>query len=68
MNASPLPKTPTPNSESPQNLVNATVPTADLLDYSNWSAAVRQQMLKALERRQQEEQECDSCEGKYSKT
>ncbi|MGB0563506.1 MAG: hypothetical protein ACPGVO_17135 [Spirulinaceae cyanobacterium] len=33
---------------------NATVPTADLLDYSNWSALVRQQMLKALQRRQQE--------------
>ncbi|MEM8642495.1 MAG: hypothetical protein AAGG51_27300 [Cyanobacteria bacterium P01_G01_bin.54] len=36
---------------------NATVPTADLIDYSNWSASVRRQMLKALQRRQQDPSE-----------
>ncbi|NEO83895.1 MAG: hypothetical protein F6J87_06485 [Spirulina sp. SIO3F2] len=45
-------KAPVNTSQTP---VNAAVPTAELLDYSNWSAAVRQQMLKALDRRQQEQ-------------
>lgn len=31
---------------------NSSVPTSELMDYSNWSATVRKQMLKALERRQ----------------
>lgn len=31
---------------------NSTVPITELMDYSNWSATVRRQMLQALERRQ----------------
>jgi hypothetical protein len=41
--------------QAPEATTAPPVPTADLLDYSNWSVAVRKQMLQALQRRQEQD-------------